>query len=402
MTKVPDFSGIFVAAMSRFHSYLNSASRIIHQYDGSVPLAVFLKQFYAQNKQMGSRDRKSISQLCYQYFRLGKAFLDLAIEDRLVFAAHCFPELNADVLSAITTSARNDSTTDDKPISFPNAITPLEIFPFSDLLSANVDAEKFAMSLLQQPHLFIRVRPGLDQKIIEKLKQNKIHYTQHGNCFQLENNTNVGGLLHPNEWMVIQDRSSQSTAEIIKEYCYYSSSTPLNIWDCCAASGGKSIMIHDLFQGIRLTVSDIRQSIIHNLQSRFRQAGIHQYQAFVADLVSFKGNVPNAPFDLVLADVPCTGSGTWARTPEQLYFFQPEVLQEYSNRQYSIASNASRFLKPGGFMAYITCSVFLEENEKVTAKLVNENGLHLVHQEIISGYQHGADSMFTAILQKPV
>ena len=58
----------------------------------------------------------------------------------------------------------------------------------------------------------------------------------------------------------------------------------LKAWDCCAASGGKSILLKDKFPRVQLTVSDIRETILRNLRQRFQRAGIKDYHAFVADL----------------------------------------------------------------------------------------------------------------------
>jgi 16S rRNA (cytosine967-C5)-methyltransferase len=94
----------------------------------------------------------------------------------------------------------------------------------------------------------------------------------------------------------------------------------LTLWDCCAASGGKSILAYDQFSSLKLTVSDVRASILSNLRKRFERAGIRHYASFVADITSPRFQL-NKTFDIVLCDVPCSGSGTWSRTPEQLSFF---------------------------------------------------------------------------------
>jgi 16S rRNA (cytosine967-C5)-methyltransferase len=101
-----------------------------------------------------------------------------------------------------------------------------------------------------------------------------------------------------------------------------------------------------------------------------------------------------------VADVPCTGSGTWARTPENLVFFEKEAISQYAGRQLAIARECLRWLKPGGWLAYITCSVFAEENEGVVAQLLEQPGLHCLVSQPIAGWPHGADSMYVAVLQQ--
>src|SRR6476620_5776341 len=70
--------------MGRSYSYLNSAVQILSAYNGEEPFASYLKKYFGQNKKHGSRDRKQISHLCYCYFRLGKALLNIPLEERIV------------------------------------------------------------------------------------------------------------------------------------------------------------------------------------------------------------------------------------------------------------------------------------------------------------------------------
>src|SRR6476619_5508999 len=116
------------------------------------------------------------------------------------------------------------------------------------------------------------------------------------------------------------------------------------MWDCCAASGGKSILFHDNFPNSVITVSDIRERILFNIDKRFQLAGIKNYKKFLADLTTGYHN-PNE-YDLIICDAPCSGSGTWSRSPEQLHFFKKEAIEKYANLQKAISKNVIPFLKP--------------------------------------------------------
>jgi 16S rRNA (cytosine967-C5)-methyltransferase len=155
--------------------------------------------------------------------------------------------------------------------------------------------------------------------------------------------------------------------------------------------------------GVRLTVTDKRESIIHNLQQRFRQYRHELPVAHITDVANkplLDRSLGTKQFDHIICDAPCSGSGTWARTPEQLYFFKPETLDGFSALQLSIAKNVSAHLKPGGRLVYITCSVFRQENEMVMDALIEQTGLKLVHSGIISGIGIHADSMFVSELRR--
>lgn len=325
-----------------------------------MPLKHYLQQYFSQNKKHGSKDRKQIAHLCYSYYRMGYALKDLSVEKRLEAAIQ----------------------------------SPSVIFPWKHLLSEGVDAEVFEQSFLQQPDLFIRIRPGYEKRVVQKLNDNNISYRQlSSTCIALPNTTKIDTILDIDKEAVIQDYSSQRVGEFLPLTTDYSL---LTAWDCCAASGGKSIMAYDLLKNTELTVSDIRPSIIHNLKERFKRAGIKNYSSFIADLSAANYQLPSEKYDLIIADVPCSGSGTWARTPEQLYFFKEEKIAHYSALQRAIVSKVIPALKPGGVLLYVTCSVFKQENEETAEFIKNNLGLHLDKMELLKGYNNKADSMFVA------
>ena len=158
-------------------------------------------------------------------------------------------------------------------------------------------------------------------------------------------------------------------------------------------------MAYDIIKDISLTVSDIRESIISNLHSRFEEAKINNYTARVMDVASPDTVVPSSTYDLVIADVPCSGAGTWSRTPEQLYFFREEKIKFYSDLQKRIVSKVIPSLKPDAYLLYITCSVFREENEEVVQFIAEKfQSLRVVSTSLIKGYEERADTLFGALL----
>lgn len=374
----------------RIQAHLKTAVTLIQNYRADVPLKHYLQQYFSINKKHGSKDRKYISHFCYCYYRLGHALKELAVEERLIAALsvcdnNSFVELK-EYLE--TTSISIDTGA---------------IFPWKNMLSEGIEVHAFTKSFLQQPDLFIRIRPNAEKSILQKLSENNISYQQlSSTCLALSNTTKVDKILQINREAVIQDLSSQRVGAFLG----YARDTPrlhseLRVWDCCAASGGKSIMAYDIIGNIELTVSDVRPSIIKNLKERFQKAGIKKYQSFIADLTDPKFQLPSTKYDLIIADVPCTGSGTWARTPEQLYFFDSSKIDHYRKLQESIVAKVIPALKPGGVLLYITCSVFKKENEEMVDFIEDNFNLHLDKMELLKGYTEKADSMFVAKFIKP-
>ncbi|RYE27820.1 MAG: RsmB/NOP family class I SAM-dependent RNA methyltransferase, partial [Sphingobacteriaceae bacterium] len=172
-------------------------------------------------------------------------------------------------------------------------------------------------------------------------------------------------------------------------------------WDACAASGGKTLLLHEQEPDLKLVVSDIRESVLDNLDERLQLASIRKYQKKVLDLTQNVDSVlHDYAFDGIILDAPCTGSGTWGRTPEMISQFSVSRIAFFQSLQKKISLNVIKYLKPGKPLIYITCSAFREENEDVVNYLVKEAGLILESSEVLKGYERKSDTMFVARLIK--
>jgi 16S rRNA (cytosine967-C5)-methyltransferase len=259
-----------------------------------------------------------------------------------------------------------------------------------------IDKDAFLRSFFVQPDLFIRVYKGFEQQVKIALTAAEVVFKDEGNrCLSLPNGTRLEALIANPHWYEVQDLSSQRTAEYFKPEKWES------WWDTCAGSGGKSLLLHDMEPTVKLVVSDIRESILANLDERFQQAGLTKYQKKLLDLTQNNDLIlHDYAFDGIILDAPCTGSGTWGRTPEMISQFDPHKIEFFQRLQQSIARNVIKHLKPGKPLIYITCSVFKAENEDVVNFIVKELGLKLEKQTVLKGYENKADTMFVARLIK--
>jgi 16S rRNA (cytosine967-C5)-methyltransferase len=280
------------------------------------------------------------------------------------------------------------------------------LFPLQSELSAGIDATAFACSHLEQPDLFIRIRPAYLESVQKKLNKAGVPFIMEtSDGCRLSNGFKVEELFSLNQELVVQDLNSQRAGAMVEEIAgNLRQQEDLAIWDTCAASGGKSIFVFDRLPGARLTVSDIRSSIIQNLYQRFRQAGLYSYTGFVTDLSdpakAGEEYRKLEPQQLIIADLPCTGSGTWSRTPEQLCFFDAGTIENYAALQKKILQQLIPKMADGGYLLYITCSVFSKENESNINWLLETYPLHCLKMQTLKGYSEKADSMFAALLQK--
>ena len=391
----------------KYFSHINTAVQLLQQYNGSQPFGSFIKQFFSQHKKYGSKDRKNISHLCYAFFRLGKAGLQLPVDERILTGLFLSSYEPNELLQHLRPDW-NEKT--QLPLAEKAQLVGIqlnELFPWAGELSEDVAYEPFCASFLTQPDLFLRLRPGSAAVVKNKLQQAGITFKEiNPSCLALPNASKIDTVIEPDREAVIQDYSSQRIGELMtfinNSQSASTHSTSLRapkVWDACAASGGKSILANDLFPRIDLTVSDVRKSILINLEKRFATAGIKNYHSFIADL-STSTHLRPGLFDIIITDVPCSGSGTWSRTPEQLYYFDLKLIDQYNALQKKIVQQAIPHLKPGGFLLYCTCSVFKKENEEVVQYIQEQHSLQLLKSALLTGYNQKADTLFGAVFQK--
>lgn len=385
----------------RIEHQIRAFELILNSYNGSMPLHRFLVNYFKQNKQMGSSDRRWASRYVYSFFRLGKALPAENRNQRLAIADFL---CNTTASLVIETYLPQFVAQIELPVAvkitlihdlYP-AFEPKDVFSFSEAVSADIDKEAFYNSFFIQPDLFIRIQKEYSLKVLNELKAADIPvHDLSETTFGLPNGTKLEKIFPDQQYYQVQDLSSQKTGDFFKpeKYDYW--------WDCCAASGGKSLLLHDLEPKIELLVSDVRESSLNNLDERFQQAGLKKYQKKVLDLLQNNDQeLHHYTFDGIILDAPCSGSGTWGRTPEMLSYFEDHKVSYFNKLQKSIAGNVVKYLKPGKPLIYITCSVFKSENEDVVAYLQDEHGLTLEHMEVIKGYNDRADTMFAARLIK--
>lgn len=350
---------------------------------------------------MGSSDRRFNTRYCYNYFRLGNAFSQWPLLDRLCLAEFlCESEstLIEEIKPQWLEMMEDHSVRKIAYIETEHGEFLDQVFPFCFLLSKEIDRKAFISSHFHQPDLFIRVKRGAAKSVQRALNQAKIGYQEIGkHTYALSNGSKLQQLLGAQGLFEVQDWSSQQSLDDIPI-------SPDELWwDCCAASGGKSLLLLDRYPSVKLLVSDKRMSILRNLDERFERAGFQSsdYRKKILDLSQPVNHLmAGETFDGILLDAPCSGSGTWGRTPEMLRQFDQDILDRFSALQQVIAKHVVEYLRPGGTLVYITCSVFEQENESAVRYMQQELGLHLINQRTIIGYRRGSDSMFVARFSK--
>ncbi len=380
-------------------SYLLSAQTILREYKFPEPFYLFFKNYCKVNKQFGSRDRKIISALLFGFFKLGKQD-HIPVENAMQIGAFISVNLPLDFYQKNFTLGIEQYSL---PLAEKIEWLQTQGFRIAETQLPEVCAQQSYQDIwediLGQHHTFIRVRKN-KKIIVEALQNQEAAYTiVSENCISFPEHTSISTILPDANNYEVQDLHSQAVCD------FFAATPKQKIWDCCAASGGKSIAMFDACPQVELFVSDIRYQILESLKTRFAKAGIKKYQVFPHNAQVptpyANNNMGHGSFDQIIIDAPCTGSGTWARSPEQFYFSNDIDIEFYAQRQLDILTNTWPFLQKGGTAYYITCSAFSVENDEVIGKfLTNTIDADCTHQQFFAGAENNADSMFIAVLKK--
>ena len=157
----------------------------------------------------------------------------------------------------------------------------------------------------------------------------------------------------------VQDEASQLVAMLLGR--------GNSILDCCAAPGGKTRVLADRNPSARIVAAELHPHRARLLRGLVPSQNVEVMTSDIRDLPVTR------PFDRVLADVPCSGTGTLARNPEIKWRLKPEDLTDLQARQQAILKSALNQVAPGGRLVYSTCSLEHEENEEVVESVLSEN-----------------------------
>jgi 16S rRNA (cytosine967-C5)-methyltransferase len=208
-------------------------------------------------------------------------------------------------------------------------------------------------------------------------------------------------------WFEVQDLGSQMAAACAGDI------KNAQVLDYCAGGGGKTLALAAAMGNtgkIYAYDSDARR--MTDIIPRATRAGVTNLE-LRTPLNKEPLNGLQESMDLVFVDAPCTGSGTWRRHPDAKWRLMPDALQRRLNEQRKVLDQASVFVKPGGRLVYVTCSIFAEENEDQVAAFVARAGNFKVRRlevfpEFLTpqGYLRltprtaGTDGFFAALLER--
>jgi 16S rRNA (cytosine967-C5)-methyltransferase len=222
---------------------------------------------------------------------------------------------------------------------------------------------------------------------------------------------------HGKGWFEVQDEGSQIAAHLVGAKPGHA------VLDLCAGAGGKTLALAAFLQGQgQIHAFDDDKFRLRPIFERMARAGATNVEVLEAgDLAALQALGPR--FDRVLVDAPCTGTGTWRRRPDAKWRLKPQSLKVRQDEQRAVLDLAHGFVKPGGRMIYVTCSLLAEENgDQVDAFLSAHPDFQLIPWRnvwremittpaplsadrsdrglLLSPAQHGTDGFYIAILER--
>lgn len=374
---------------------LQFAEQFVSKYRGDQPLLAALRDHFRSFPKMGSKDRKRFTAVVMAWFRVsGKQEFDfskaalwgLMLNSKL---EPVYANAAAELLG-LSDHAGIDSLSEAIPWE------EAKFFPAFEEISGELDRVAVVRACLTQPAVFIRLVRGREKEVVDELAEKGwayetinaqlISFQQHYPLHDLH--TARSGAFE------VQDIASIESGE------WFDPQDGQKWFDACAGSGGKSLLLLDKNPQIQLTVNDKRPEILDELQQRFGRGGWKVPKVMQADL-SLGIYEGLGPFDGIIADLPCSGSGTWGRSPERIRLFEPTEIDRLAALQRDIIKQLAKVLDEKGKLYYITCSVYARENEGNIAMLCEELTLQCNRKKYCEGYQHGGDTLFVAELVRP-
>ena len=362
---------------------LSAAIELIQTIDTErVPAAKALKEWGTAHRFAGSGDRAAISGLIWDVLRRRASSAWLMDADtpraRLLGMLKLERGMDADAIAALCDGARFAPEPLSEAERLALTVRSLEAAPahiagdypewldghLTDVFGDDRVAEATAMASRAPLDLRVNTLKAKREKMLTSLAHLGVQPTPWspvGLRIELGADArNIG--IHAEEDFIkgaveVQDEGSQLAALL-------SAAKPgEQVIDLCAGAGGKTLALAAMMGGKgRLIATDHDKRQLAPIYERLSRAGVHN-----CDVRTPKGpddtlNDIHASADLVLIDAPCTGTGTWRRNPDAKWRMRPGALEVRLKDQATVLDRAAALTKPGGRIAYITCSVLPPEN----------------------------------------
>lgn len=351
--------------------------------ENHAPLDLFLSRYFRANRYIGASERRELASAVYTIIRW-KLLLDASSKGDVSY------QTRIETYLASAPFHPEDLYFKGMPRHVA-ASWPKETYAYLEKQYGEKKAFEIAITMNSRAPTSLRTNclKITRDRLLQKLAQEGIDARASEIAPQgiiLDQRANIMGMdLFKKGFFELQDEASQLVSENVDVR------PGMQILDFCAGSGGKSLAIASRMEGKgQLYLHDIRQRILYEARKRLKRAGVQNYQL---------GLPKKRSMDCVIVDAPCSGSGTWRRQPEQKWRCSKETLDALVKTQREILLEALQYLKPGGTLYYMTCSLFGTENLSQVEWFCNHASFALSQQPFQSIPEPGKmDGLFAARL----
>lgn len=389
---------------------------------------VLIRKYFRTRRYAGSKDRRSVTNMVYQVIRDWGFLSDAAAGD--IRKMMLLTLGGTDLFTGQDHAPAQVSDEEQKFLLKTHEKQPhhLQNYPLwlkdrlQERFTDNFEAELESLNGRAPFELRVNLGKTTRAKVEDFLKSDGIEYSEGKwaeTALVMADNPRINGWeIYKSGQVEIQDEAAQLAVEI-------SDLQPgQQVMDLCAGAGGKTLAAAAYMENKgQIYAFDNNYNRLKDLKPRAKRANVRILQARHVDTAGGKRQNILSEYvgcmDRVILDVPCSGSGVWRRNPELKWRLDEETLLKHCRIQKNLLSEAWAFVKPGGRLIYMTCSLFHDENEtQVTAFLTDHGDSRLMpYRELykrtelktlsslpeclaLSPYSHGTDGFFVAILEK--
>ena len=347
-----------------------------HVLEKGHPADRVLARFFKRHRELGSRDRRFLSETFFSYFRwLGwMKLLNLSLIDAASFAVHLDQTEIHPALQSKKWRPLGEKTLDEKLTALRELDPEFHELKKADLVFPGFDKsvdfpegkeDEFFETLQARPPTWLRLRNDLFKKMLSEADIPFEQHPQMENAVSIPAGRSLGALGHGGQFEV-QDVASQAVVAVAAP------EKGSDWWDACAGAGGKTLQMADLISPSgKILGTDVREQALKEMKKRARTDGISFIRSQVHDLAE------NDPFtkqwDGVVVDAPCSGWGTWSRNPDARWRSDPRDPAQKRNLQVRMLKNAAQCVKPGGLLVYAVCTFTREETTEVLERFLESN-----------------------------
>ncbi|WP_269582148.1 RsmB/NOP family class I SAM-dependent RNA methyltransferase [Roseibium sp. Sym1] len=356
------------------------------------PVQIALRDWGASHRFAGSGDRTVIGNLVFDALR-NKASLAARLGDgsprALALATYCLTWAKGlEALVAVLEEDRHapealsDRETTCLTTAEPPVLTPAQMADVPDWLWGRFQAVFGGEAVEEGRALATRAPVDLRTNTLKSDREKMLKRLAHTGALatplspvglRIEAKPGLGRMPHVQAeegyrkgWFELQDEASQLAAHLAQ------AKPGDQVLDYCAGGGGKTLAFAAAMQNKgQLYAYDADRLRLAPIHERLQRAGARNIQ--VRDPASSSLEDLEGQMDLVFIDAPCTGTGVWRRRPDSKWRLTEKALEDRIEDQHHVLDNARRYVKPGGRLAYATCSVLPEENQDQAAWFLEKN-----------------------------